>query len=101
MKRAYLSGPMSDVKDYDFDFAIAEDIVEHAGYLTCNPARLGLVYPDAKWKEYIDIDLELLKRCDAIVLLKGWENSHGCRIELKFAEALGLEIIKLEDLKDA
>ncbi len=38
-------------------------------------------------------DLELLRRCDAIYMLGGWENSEGAKAELKLAEKLGLEII--------
>ena len=43
---------------------------------------------------YLEGDLEILSRCDAICLLKGWENSQGARQEYDLARELGLEIIE-------
>ena len=37
-------------------------------------------------------DLEILRRCDAIYMLKGWEQSEGAMAELKLAKETGLEI---------
>jgi hypothetical protein len=37
-------------------------------------------------------DLEILKRCDAIYLLKGWQSSQGATTEHNIAKELGLEI---------
>ncbi len=42
---------------------------------------------------FVDGDLEILKRCDVIFMLKGWEKSAGATAELKYAQELGLEII--------
>lgn len=36
--------------------------------------------------------LELLKKCDGIVMAGDWEKSNGCQCEKKLAERLGLEI---------
>lgn len=41
-------------------------------------------------------DIKLLMDCDAIYLLKGWEDSKGARIEKELAESLGYRIIKEE-----
>jgi len=37
-------------------------------------------------------DLNMLARCDAIMMLPGWEDSEGATIELKHADALGIPI---------
>ena len=37
--------------------------------------------------------IELLKRCDAIFLVEGWENSEGSKEELKIARELGLIVM--------
>ena len=38
-------------------------------------------------------DLEILKRCDVIVMMKDWEKSIGASNELAYAESLKKEII--------
>jgi len=37
-------------------------------------------------------DLELLRRCDAIYMLRDWIHSEGAKAEHKLAKELGLEI---------
>lgn len=41
---------------------------------------------------FINGDLEILKRCDAIYMLQGWENSVGATGEFNLAMELGLEV---------
>ena len=46
---------------------------------------------DSVW---LDGDLEILRRCDAVLLVPGWENSSGTRAEVKEAEAQGIPVFK-------
>ena len=46
-----------------------------------------------EWKTYMAGLLAILGRCDAIYMMKDWEESKGAPIELREAQALGLEII--------
>ncbi len=41
---------------------------------------------------FLDGDLEILRRCDAVVMLPGWEQSAGSRGERELAVSLGLPI---------
>jgi hypothetical protein len=41
---------------------------------------------------FLEIDLELLRRCDAICMIEGWEHSVGAKGELSLARALGLRV---------
>ena len=41
---------------------------------------------------FLDGDLELLRRCDVIVMLDGWENSEGAKREHDEAIDCGLEV---------
>ena len=50
-----------------------------------NTAHFGGVCPDSVW---LDGDLEILKRCDVIYMLKGWRNSKGATAELELAKKL-------------
>ena len=37
-------------------------------------------------------DIKLLLECDAIFMLKGWEMSKGCKLELDIATTIGLPV---------
>lgn len=52
---------------------------------------------EMKADDFIRGDLELLARCDAILLLPGWERSRGTLIELKVATLLGIPVYHWND----
>ena len=54
-----------------------------------NSALFGGACNDSIWLEG---DLEMLRRCDAIYMLRCWSTSEGAIKELALAENLGLEI---------
>jgi hypothetical protein len=57
--------------------------------------------PDIPSKAFLDGDLEILRRVDAIFMLPGWENSEGSKGELALAITLGLPVYdQLEDVPD-
>lgn len=37
------------------------------------------------WQLFMDINLSILKRCDAIFLLKGWHTSNGANVEQEYS----------------
>jgi hypothetical protein len=55
-----------------------------------NTAHFDGACPDQVW---LDGDLEILKRCDAIYVLKGYELSEGSKQEIYWAKAWNKEII--------
>ena len=57
-----------------------------------NTSLFGGAYgiPDRTW---LDGDLELLSRCDAIWALPGWDTSSGAQAEVEFAEDLNMPIL--------
>lgn len=55
--------------------------------------------PVLKFEDFLRIDKEWLRFCDAILLLDNWQESVGAKEELKFAELLGLRVFRsLEDI---
>lgn len=38
-------------------------------------------------------DLTILRVCDSIFMLPGWESSEGARVELAFAKKIGIEVL--------
>lgn len=55
-----------------------------------NSARFGGACHDSVWLEG---DLEMLKRCDAIYMLTNWQESEGAKQEIKLAKSLNKEIL--------
>lgn len=87
----YISGAMTDIKGFNKDeFFRVEDIITKAGHIALNPARnpLGLEYSN-----YIRLSLADLLVSDAVVRLRGWQESKGALAEVFTANSLGLLMI--------
>lgn len=119
MKRIYLAGPMSGIKNFNFPaFHRAAAILRAEGHSVFNPAerdieRHGGVDISAtnatgdqaqaakehgfSLREALADDTAFICReADAIAMLPGWENSKGARAEHALAFALGHTIIYLQ-----
>ena len=99
MKVAYIAGPYRS----DTISGVVENIRKaekvaikywKKGYaVICphkNTALLDGVCDDNVW---LKGDIEILKRCDVIVMMEGWETSSGALAELVFAKTNGIEYI--------
>lgn len=56
---------------------------------TANTRNFHGLINDAFW---IESTLELMRRCDAVFMCPGWENSRGCRGELDEANLRGVPV---------
>ena len=95
--RVYISGPMTDKqtgkvsKENIEAFFRAEERLRDAGNIRIvNPARVWAcrwpwLYRIVGYSLTLWYDLQLLKRCDAIYLLNGWQDSVGAYEEFKLA----------------
>ena len=94
--RCYLSGPMSGIEDHNYPmFNSVAKKLRQQNLVVYNPAenfggRLGL--PRA---EYMRVDLVHLLQSQAILLLPGWRDSTGARLEWDIANELEIEAIEL------
>jgi hypothetical protein len=52
----------------------------------------GFYYFEKTYEEGMNDCIEILRRCDELWLCLGWENSTGCNLEKKYAEAKGIPI---------
>lgn len=100
--RIFLSGPMSGYVLHNYPiFDEVEKMLTIAGYTVVNPARIGQKFVpekvDRDKKLYLEMTKEIQdaeKTCNVILLLPGWEDSVGVRLELKTAIELKMKIIQ-------
>ncbi len=94
----YISGKITGLQANNVieKFAKAEQQVKAFGHEPVSPLNNGLDMED-DWNKHITADIALLLECDAIYLLKDWQDSKGSRIEENVARECGLEIINQPD----
>lgn len=91
MKSLYIAGPIAGVKNYKERFAAAQEAAEAYEWAVLNPAAL----PAGLAKEaYMPICLAMLNAADAVLMLDGWEDSPGAKIERHFALYQGKQVFK-------
>lgn len=88
-KKIYISGAITGNPAYKMQFLAKYRELEPS-YTVLSPLFINA---ELSWKDFMHIDLAMIKVCDAIYMLKGWEESRGAKIEHCFAQMLGLEII--------
>ena len=102
MKLCYIAGPYraateSGVKEnIDAAWYMASMVVKHAGKHGWFPVTphlnsqfMGGLADDDYW---IEGDLQILKHCNAVLLLPNWDTSRGTLREKEFAKARGIPI---------
>ena len=88
--KVYISGPIIGQCNYVERFAAAEELLKEGGYDVVNIAEDAPLKPNLN--EYLDRVYELIKDCDGIYMLEGWEDSDYCRTEFEFAKLHKLTI---------
>lgn len=107
MKVVYVAGPFRGPSAWAIECNIrrAEELALEVWRLGaaalcphCNTRFFQGAAPDEVWLEG---DLEMLRRCDAILLTSDWIKSSGARAEVKFAEEHGIPVMHtLSQLQD-
>ncbi len=102
MKKIVLSGPMTGLKNYNFEaFDNAAVDLARQGFRVFNPADLGrtalknfheVEVGSLAYKELMEECKRHIETCDILVLLNGWENSNGAKAEVEYALSLGKSI---------
>ena len=92
--RVFISGAITGTDDYMERFAAAEEALTAKGYTVLNPAKVIAQVPfELDWYTCMNITMEMLGECNAIYMLKDWEESKGAREEHFYAEKIELEIM--------
>ena len=105
--RAYVCGPMTGLPDFNFPaFFDAASALRSLGHGVENPAdndgptcatslagALAAKEAGATWADYMRRDLPRIAKCDAVVVLPGWQRSRGASLEVDIATRLGMPIM--------
>ena len=91
MLKIYISGKITGTTDYIKRFERAEKSLSN--YIVINPAKVNAQLPiQTTWEEYMKMSMCMLEMCNAIYMLKDWEDSKGARLEYEFAKSKNYKI---------
>jgi len=99
MRLIYIAGPYTAERPSQIRGNIerARDAareVATAGAMPIAPHLLSTGIECAQPEEWwADATMDVLAACDAMLLLPGWQDSHGCVRELVYAEVAGLPVV--------
>lgn len=88
----YLAGPITAFEGHRQAFADAQARIKALGHNPINPLD---IYPGENWKLAMQADIPVMLRCEGIVMLQGWPQSKGAKLELSLAMELGLKVFLL------
>jgi len=101
MKRlplVYVAGPFRGRSSWQMEQNIrrAEELAlavwEAGAACICPHANTRFFQGECEDSVWLDGDLEILFRCDAVLMVPGWENSAGARREKEEADRLGIPV---------
>lgn len=89
----YVSGPMSGYKEHNFPaFEAATKDLRGKGYTVISPHENDNGDTSNTWHYYMRQDIVHVAKCNQVLVLEGWENSRGARVEVFLARMLGIPI---------
>lgn len=93
-KRVYLSGPITNTKNYKGLFMFAEELVKF-GEAEQIYNHAVQVPESSSWGQAMTQCLSEITNYDTIVMLPGWNTSCGAKLERDVALACGMRVVKL------
>ena len=101
MDKMYLSGPMTGFPNYNHELfnRVAYEF-RQVGFSVCSPAEFFDGDVTKERKEYMREAVKYMLEADTIVLLPGWQESKGARLEAAIATELDLTIVEYVEEDD-
>ena len=103
MKTIYISGPMKNMKDGNMPaFDEAEKQLKQLGFNVLNPhkicEKLNIKFfemgKSPEYEDYLKEDIiQMLSKCDTVLVLPGWRQSKGAKLEIANAIECGLDVV--------
>jgi hypothetical protein len=94
----YTNGIIS--KNIDDAEAVAVQLMRNGFDVICPHKNTAFYekYEDIPYEKYIQMDLNILARCDAIYMMKSWKESNGASVERNFAIDKDIPVIYEEEV---
>lgn len=100
---AYVAGPYNG--DVDDNIQRAEKVsieLIKKGYSVITPQKNTAHYEKYEGKDlnlntWMEMDFNLIERCDVVFIMENWEGSKGVAQEIHFAKAHGIPVIFLNE----
>lgn len=105
-RRIYISGPMEGKRNHNVAaFNKMEKKLKDMGYSPSNPVDIEvdshfMVASNPTRQDFYRKDFRELTYCNAIMMLKGWNTSHGAQLERLIALEMGLTIHYEDEIED-
>lgn len=98
LPRVYIAGRMSGLPDLNYPmFHAAASHLRRLGYKVESPAECELPPDSTTWQQFMRSGITQLMRCDAIVMLPGWEQSRGATAEHTIAKLIDIPVLHLDE----
>lgn len=98
LPRVYLAGPMTGLPDLNYPaFYAAAASLRQMGYQVESPAECELPPDTTSWQQFMRSGITQLMRCDAIVMLPGWQKSKGANAEHTIAKLIDIPVLHLDE----
>lgn len=96
---AYISGPMTGIHNNNKEaFERAELVLSALGYIVKNPIVIEDNSANQPYEVKLKLALKMMLESDIVVLLSGWEESKGVKIEVNLANAIDMRVVTLKEL---
>jgi len=100
MRVVFIAGPFTAGTAWDIEQNVrcaegcALAVARSGAMPLCPHTNTRLFHGQCTEQFWYDGTLELLRRCDAVLMVPGWERSKGATNERRFAEQIGLPVFE-------
>lgn len=89
----YIAGPMDGVPNHNFPlFNRVAANLRRQGFVVFTPTENGCA-PDSPYLTHIDADIDMIQKCNAMLMLPGWHRSRGAQAEMEIAKWRNMTIL--------